>query len=765
MCALKRINLPLWAEIFTAFSIGISLAYYQLGFFLYAGLALIWLIYTIKGRPVRGLLTLTLVLLGGFLWFELNKTYFPPSLPAEIDDFKVKGRVVSYPRCDGKKCSFVLKTERKEMPWQKIQVFTYFDPSLERGDEILIKGKLVLPDKPGNPGEFDYASFLQKEKICYMLITGEEKNCQVVKRAGGIDKVLNSCRKKADFIIKDNLPPKTAGILLGMLLGQKEEIAPEDYRDFQKSGLVHVFAVSGLHVGFLAALAGFILSLFRISPLSKMLISCGILFLYGSITGWPVSVIRAVIMASLAMAAVYFKRTNQLLNSLSLAGFLILLLDPYALFKIGFQLSFAATFGLVYIYPSLRKAVEKRNWGIDLVLVPLAAQLAVLPLIAYYFYIFTPGAIIANILASYLAGGAIILGFLGVFVSLFLPAVSSLFIYPAGFLIEIIKIIVEMVVKLPGSYLWVKMPQVGLIIIYYTGVLLICYAARAKSRRWGYRGGLLIAVFVFILCLPPGFYNRGKLEITFIDVGQGDSILIKTPQGKFILLDGGGSRWTDVEGRKLLPYLHSRGINSFYMLVNSHPDTDHLKGLEAVAREHKTAFLWLPRPLSEVSEYKNLKSMVSSRGGRLFYLEKGQKVVLEKKLYIEVLYPKDEYKGGNYNNYSLVLYLHYGRFSALFPGDAEKEELQNMVKAGLKKAWVVKVPHHGSLGSLSSDFYEQVGPRLAVISVGKNNFGHPHPEVVRFLQADKIDVLRTDERGTITLLSDGSTLRIKTFKP
>ncbi|SHG85002.1 competence protein ComEC [Thermosyntropha lipolytica DSM 11003] len=760
------INLPLWVKIFIAFALGIILAYYELSFLACIFTGFILLSYLLSCKFSHYLLIPALILLTGSIYFDFNKAIFPPSLPAEVNNFEIKGKVVSYPRYDDRKCSFILKTERKEPFLQKMQVFLYFPARVERGDEIFIKGKLVLPDEPGNPGEFNYAAFLKKEKICYMLITGEEKNLQVVKKACLIDFLLNKCRQKAEITIKNILPDKKAGILLGMLLGKKEEISPEDYREFQKSGIVHIFAVSGLHVGFLAALVGFILSLFKASPWSKITVTCAVLLVYGSIVGWPVSVMRAVIMTILAAAAFYFKRENGLINSLGLAGVIILLLDPYALFKIGFQLSFAATFGLVYIYPALRKVIKEKKWWIDLMLIPLCAQVAVLPFIAYYFYLFTPGALITNILTSYLAGGAIILGFLGIITGIVFPFLSPVFIYPAGFMIDIITAVVKIATSLPFAYLWVKKPDVGFIILYYAGILLVCYALYHKTIKAAGTGILMITVFLFFLCLPPSFYDRGYLEITFIDVGQGDSILIKTPEGKFILVDGGGNRWTDVEERKLLPYLHSRGINRFYMLVNSHPDYDHLKGLERVLEEHKNKFLCIPASLAGVSEYQYIKSAAFNKGSKVVYLYAGQKIKLSKDCFMEVLYPEKEYRGEKYNDNSLVLYMKYRDFAVLLTGDIEQEGIKNLLNKGyVKEAKVVKVPHHGSRGSLYPEFYDKVNPHLAVISVGKNNFGHPHPEVLDLLGAKGIRVLRTDQNGAITFLSNGSEIRIKTFKP
>lgn len=764
---MKRIILPLWVEIFIAFALGIILAYYKLSFLACIFMSFILLAYYILScKLARYMLIPAFILLTGSIYFDLNKVGFPSSLPAEADNFAIKGKIISYPRCDDSKCSFILETGDERLYSKKIQVFAYFDVGLNRGDEIWIRGRLFTPDEPGNPGEFDYAGFLAKEKIRYILSADEEKDFKLVKKAAGINLVFNYCREQTEKVVKDTLPDKEAGILLGMLLGKKEEISPAEYREFQKSGIVHIFAVSGLHVGFLVLLTSFILSWLSLTPGAKTVGYYIVLLLYGSIVGWPVSVIRAVIMALVMVTAFYLKRGSNPLNSLGLAGFIILLLDPYSLFKIGFQLSIAATWGLLYIYPQLKKTLGCQKWWLDLLFIPFSAQLAVLPLIAYYFHLFTPAALITNIFVSYLAGGAIIAGFLGMISSLVFPFLSPVFLYPAGFMIHIMQAVVKIANLIPFSYIWVKIPDIWLVIFYYAGVLILCHALLSEYKKGTWAGALILLAFFVFLLWPPSYYNRGILEVTFVDVGQGDSIFIKTPQGKFILLDGGGSRLTEVEERKLLPFLHSRGINRFYMLINSHPDIDHLKGLEKVAKEHKTHFLCIPASLAAVPEYQDIKSAVLNQEGKVLYLRRGQEIYVEKDLVLEIMHPGGKYSGGKYNDYSLVIYMKYRDFSILLVGDIEEKGIKELLaKGGFKTADVVKVPHHGSRGSLSPEFYDQVDPRLAVISVGKNNFGHPHAEVLDLLQDKKIKILRTDHNGAITLLSDGSEGRITTFKP
>ena len=220
------------------------------------------------------------------------------------------------------------------------------------------------------------------DKIYYTLSLKKESDIKVLSRQGGIQGWINSYRLQGEKTIHNFLPEEEASILLGMLLGEKEGIAPEQYSDFQKTGIVHIFAVSGLHVGYILLLAAGISALLGFSQRLKFFFGIFFLLLYGTLVGWPISVVRASIMAATGLFAYYIGRDNQLINSLGLAGIIILLLDPYALFKISFQLSFLATWGLVYLYPLIKSRMSYDNTLWDIVLIPLCAQIAVMPFIA-----------------------------------------------------------------------------------------------------------------------------------------------------------------------------------------------------------------------------------------------------------------------------------------------------------------------------------------------------------------------------------------------
>ena len=411
-----------------------------------------------------------------------------PEIP-DLDSRYVvlQGELTSYPQHYDNRVSFDFETENTEEALKTLRVNIYGDYSqpLKLGEQIELRGVLRRPALPGNPGQFDYRRYLEHQGIYFTLNLDSEQGITRVGSGRPWLAMLSDYRQRFSTWVKECLGADEAAILLGMLLGQKEAIDEERYSNFQKTGVVHLFAVSGLHVGFLMLLAGWLTGLGKMRPGLQLLISLILLWLYGSLVGWPVPVTRAAVMAALIMLAHYSGRHDQSFNALSLAGIIILLIQPQALFTVSFQLSFLAAGGLVWLFPRLRAALPIGNRGIDAVLVPLCAQLAVLPMIIYYFHMLSLVSIWANLLITWLACGAVILGFLA---ALSFPAMISITLYPAGMLVEIIMWLVDGLVQLPGAYVMTAAISPGSIICYYIGVILLGWhwekQAREREVEW-----------------------------------------------------------------------------------------------------------------------------------------------------------------------------------------------------------------------------------------------------------------------------------------
>lgn len=757
--------IALWFAVFSIFSLGIILAFYHLLpvviILMVLLLALVWIKPVYAGR----LLAAALVLGFSWLYYDLTVPPRPETLPT-LPSQALTGTIENYPKFDGRTASFILRAEDQDPYLRKIQVFCFFDPNLRKGDRITLQGELKPPAPPGNPGELDYPFYLRGNGIYYTLSIKEAGMVKGVDHPRGPSAWLVNYQMQARELFKNTLSEDNANILLGMLLGAVEGIDPEEYRDYQKTGIIHVFSVSGMHIGFLLLAAVWLTSLLEMKRSSQLVTGLILLLVYGGLTGWPSPVLRSSIMGALGLLAYYSGRENSMLNSLGLAGLAILLLNPLALLQMSFQFTFLATWGLVGLFPLVRARLgyKCRLW--DLILIPLCAQLPMFPLLIYHFNLCSPVSLLSNILLGYLSGIVVVLGFAALVLAGWLPFLTGLFLNPAGLLIELIRGINSFLVDLPGAFLWVAAPHVWTMAFYYAGLALMVYAlARKMNRRWIGSGGLLMLVLAVTVFIPAGFYDRGTLKEVFIDVGQGDSVLIKTPQGKFIMVDGGGSEFSDIVQRKLMPYLHHEGIRDIWLMVSTHPDTDHLQGLETVLGELSVRQAAVPASLSVAPKYNKMKQLLADKGVPLYKLAAGDELNVEAGLGIKVLHPGQSPQPDNSNGQSLVLELRYGNFSSLLTGDIDADGLRRLMSKGLEPVTAVKIPHHGSKGSLLPGLYDEADPQWAVISVGANNrFGHPSPLVLEELERQNIEVYRTDLNGAITIRSDGETSSIESFR-
>lgn len=749
---------------FFSLAAGIMLGYYHA--WLAAGMLLCSLFAAgLVYKPyARQIIFYLFILLAGIIYADISINDMPQSLPVRQAAGQT-GIVLDFPMVEGEKSTFMLKTGNASAWEKKIRVVCYFKTDISRGDRICVKGIMKAPQPPGNPGEFNYPLYLAHQGIYYNLAVKKPGDLQLISREQGILKWVDAFRARGGKAARQSLPEQEAAILLGMLLGSREGIDENQYDAFQKTGIIHLFSVSGLHVGFLLLLVTWITNLLGLSKRSKFLSGVLILIIYGTMVAWPVCVLRSIIMGAIGLLAYYSGRTNSLLNAMAIAGIISLLINPASLFTISFQLTFLAAWGVVYIFPVLRSLPARKHWLWDLLLLPAAAELSVLPMIAYYFNIFTPASILTNILVAWLSGAAVILGFAAFFLAAFIPWLAALMLYPAGLMIELILWIVSWMQLLPGAYIWVKTPPVWSMLAYFSALIIFLQAVQHHSfRKYSQPAAAVIVLFFMLILIPAGFYNRGELEMHFIDVGQGDAILLKTPQGKFVLIDGGGSSFYDVGKNTLLPYLHRRGIRTLALAVNTHPDVDHLQGLLTLAANMPVKAFGLPADLAGSPDYNALGNITQSRWIPVLPLAAGQEIRLEKGLMIKVLQPAGhQYAKMNNNNQSVVLQVSYGSFSALLTGDIETEAMQSLLAdRRLATTVIVKVPHHGSKGSMVKEFYRQVQPRLAVISVGRNNlYGHPWPGTLTMLQEEHIQTLRTDQAGAVIVRSDGQKIWVE----
>lgn len=756
---------PWWAS-FICVSAALLLAYYRL-----LPLALLITLFllglTISKYGSSYSLKAALLLIVTCLFFYPSFQPLPESLP-EISDTMISGTIASIPDSSEGRTRFILNTGQEPKYHRHYQVVCRFSAPVHKGDRIWLSGDLQPPHRPGNPGEFDYRRYLYHKDIYYILSVPELEEIEKIETADGWQGAVNRYRDRVTQVTGQYLTKEEAIILRGMLLGETDDMDPQLYDEFQETGIIHLFSVSGLHIGFLLLLSAWVSSLLGARRSYRLLIGVVVLIVYGTLISWPVPVIRASLMGGLGLLAYYSGRPHQMLNSLGMAGIVILLIDPHALFTISFQLSFLAAWGLIYLFPAVRQRLKFKGFWADAILVPVCAQLAVVPVLAYYFNMISPVSVLANLLVTYLSGGVVILGF----ISLFLVACAPLAVIslaPAGLLIELIILATHICASIPSGVLWVATPCIAAMLLYYTGLLIwLDWPPASSCYRYTMGAGLLLIMLFFLwVAWPPAWRDRGIMEVVFVDVGQGDSILIKSPQGRFILVDGGGSDFYQVGEMKLIPYLRHRGIRSIDMMINTHPDTDHLKGLEEVLAEIPVDIFAYPSALESYPRYQTIFQQNRSTQMALTGLRAGQTLRIEDDCFVDVLYPAADTDDGDLtNHHSLILRCRYGTSSFLLLGDVDAEGIYDLMeKHHNLSSDVVKVPHHGSRSSLAADFYQQNTFTWSVISVGDNQFGHPHQEVIDMLEGQKIRIYRTDQQGMIRFSSDGNQIQAESYWP
>ncbi len=638
------------------------------------------------------------------------------------------------------------------------------------GDVIKFSGKLKIPQGRRNPNGFDYRSYLLQKGISTTMFSreivkiGRHKVNPFVSAAFYLRKCLTA-------FYESQLPPNLSSLMVGIALGIKDNIPGETMKAVKNSGVAHVLAVSGLHTGIIYAALELIFYRLGLSGTYSFIIGSIAIIFYSFMAGLYPSVIRAAIMIIVFMLAKVVGRENDPVNSLCLSATILLLLNPLTLFSISFQLSYAAVIGIMLFYDPLKKFFERfPRYLRDSIAVVISAQLVVGPVLAYYFYKISIIGFVTNLLVVPLVSIILISGLISGIIGLFFTPIGSVFIKVPGVLLNIIEKIVLASSKLPFATIIVPaLPPIS-IVLYFAFLALVLdlmpFVDKIISKHKKVCAvTLLVFAFINVTLSTRGF------EVTFIDVGQGDSIFIKTESNKVVLIDGGGmpayySGDFDTGDDIILPFLYSKGINKIDAVVFTHFDADHAKGLLSILKSMKVKNIiyGLPEDCSmcedmlEIARQKQIKTIQVSRGDR-FTIDG---------VVFDVLNPAgDTQKYCSSNDSSVVLKMSYKGMSFLFTGDLEYEGERSLINSGFDiRAHILKVGHHGSHTSTSAEFLTSVRPLYGIISAGEdNNFGHPSQQVIDLLKNSGVTILRTDLNGGVSVKISGKNVKIYTTIP
>ena len=656
------------------------------------------------------------------------------------------------------------------------------------GDKIILKGEVKIPNTSRNYKGFDYRQYLKTKNI-YGIVESEQINKIEEDCINIVSKIVNNVQNNIKNTMNQILNDNEASLCIGILIGDRTNISEEIENDFKKSNLTHMLAVSGSHIAYI--INGFALILGKTNKKLAKITTIIFLIFFIILTGFTASVLRASFMGILVLLASLLYRKPDTLNNLGISSLLILLINPYTIFDIGFILSFAGTLGIVlfadsiinYIFLILEKKLKVKESKVFKYLVTsfsitLSANLLIIPIMAYSFSTFSFTFLISNILAGPVMEIVTIFGFMVYLISIIcMPLVSFLGLF-LNFLLFILIKIAEISSMFPGSSMYIKTPYLFSCICYYTIILIYClrnefsdsYKEKLKNILKFHKNIIsFILIIILIINLIFRFIISSNLKIYFIDVGQGDSTLVKTPFNKNILIDGGGSEFGnfDVGESILLPYLLDRRINKIDYLVISHFDSDHVKGLFSVLKNLRVDNIVISKQGENSSNFKEFENIIKDKKIKLRVVKQGDRIKIDKLTYINILFPEEKLISDNIlNNNSIVFKLISNNFSMLFTGDIEEiaeERIYEIYKStDILKSDVLKVAHHGSKTSSTSDFLSLVNPKITLIGVGKdNNFGHPDEATINQLKLYTKNICRTDEKGEIILEYNGKKLKIK----
>lgn len=657
-----------------------------------------------------------------------------------------------------------------------ILVNTYLgDCPYEYGDVLKIKGRLEKPIGQKNFGEFDYELYLAREKIFTYINIWQEKDIQKIGEddSNFLVSFSLSARDKIKEITKQTLPTPYNYLLVGMLLGEKSFIPSHLKEIFAEAGIMHILAVSGLHVGIIAMALLALLSMLKLPKKFKLFTLILILITYASITGFRPSVLRATIMFILLIGGKLINRSRNLNISLFFAAFLILLLNPLILYDAGFLLSFIVTFFIINLSPILQRLFSKIVvWIKNPLAVSTAAWVGIFPLSAYFFSKVSIISIISNIFIIPLTGIAVILGFITFFIGLVSISLAGLFGNLNYLVLNLITLIAKSFSSLPFAFIYVAQPSIMLIILYYLTVFFIIeiFYKKTLSPKIKKKAILIVLSVTLLIIVVQVFYPADNLKVNFINVDEGDCILIEAPNKINILIDGGGTPQSDFDvGNKIvIPYLRRKGINEIDLLILTHPHLDHLEGLLPILKEFKVDMVLDSGLLCDSSEYKEFISLILEKGISYHKAKAGDNFIFSNNLEIFLLnplYDSDFYDESDFNNASIVVKLFYKNADFLFTGDIEvTAEKKLLVWQNILQSDILKVGHHGSITSTNLEYLDKVDPRIAIITVGKNHFGHPSQKIIERLEDGNIQIYRTDEDGTIIIRTNGQEYWIRTLR-
>lgn len=641
------------------------------------------------------------------------------------------------------------------------------------GSLVLMEGRFYAFSHAANPGEFDAAEYyrtLGRQGRLMRAVLLSSDGSEDVFREG-----LYRFRCYLSLLLRACCPEREASVLGAMLLGEKGLLDEEIKGLYQQNGIVHILAISGLHLSLLGMCVYRGLRCLRMPKIVNITLTIALMYSYGVMTGMGVSVVRALVMFSMKIMADLFKRSYDLFSAMMTAALLILVRQPLYLFHSGFLFSFGAICGIGFL-PAVSTHFPARPKCLKAFFTGVWISLSTLPVYLWFYYEFPPYSVLLNLVVIPCMGIVLGSGVLALFAAAVWLPLGRLAVSPGIAILTLYEKCCEFCAGLPGQK-WITGRPANLQVIFFLGILILLAAFSRKLKGPQFFAGIAVAAAILVLRVPAGF------ELTFLDVGQGDCIYLSAPGDKHILIDGGSSDKSDVGEYSILPFLKYRGVSALDAVFITHPDSDHENGIRGMLEQYGEGGVRIGRVVlpdiavkSRNENYLTLVALAKSKGVPVNFIACGDRFSLGDVM-LTCMHPQSGYENQDTNAYSAVLYLTYGDFSALLTGDLEgegEELVTERLRAGnpaitgestlAGPVTVLKVAHHGSKNSTSDAFLALTRPQIALISAGRDNsYGHPHRETLERLQKQGCRIYQTAESGALTFSVKRGRLRVAAY--
>jgi len=684
------------------------------------------------------------------------------------------------------------------------------------GQQIVAQVTYQPFKEAANPGNYDEQTYYQS---CGIGFRAEIISCEVSdKQNFSMERYLYRIRCFFADKFYELCDEKTASYYCGILLGESYRIVSGDKAVFRNGGIGHILAISGLHISLIGmALYHIMRKLTNIK--AATIFSFGFMGLYVILTGSSISAIRAVIMFILHLLADACGRRYDFLSAIGCSAFLILCEEPFYLLNSGFQMSFGAIFGVGFLGPLWERYMKLTTGWLNSIFFSIIVQVTILPVQLYTFFQIAPYSIFLNVLVIPSMGLVLWIGIIGVVLGGFLPTVGEILLNVGGKMLDVYVWLCDKSLKLPGGTWIVGQPKAGNIIIYYMLLFAIAIYMKIKivreqqqeqqeksllyknfisirltaffpklqckkKRRMQYanekkRGFYrsfwdkckrftFVGIFVSLMILALTHRDTADLSVTFLDVGQGDCIVLTDASGMTWLVDGGSSDVSGVGVYRIIPYLKSQGISCLDYMILTHTDQDHMSGLMEIIKVSELGIKvknFLVPDIVEEEAYQEICALARAHNIPVMRLSVG--VQWENGNFsMRCIAPAAGEVYEDTNEASAVLWCEYQDFSLLLTGDIGKEtEEKLLAEQELTPITVLKAAHHGSKYSSSQAFLETISPQLTIISVGKNNnYGHPHEETLLRLAQVHSTILTTMNCGCIEVIYKDGRVQVRRFK-